>query len=306
MKKRHAGILSLGLLWLLWSCEKPQLDLDNYTPRLVVISNFTTSGGIEVQVSKSRSPLDNSPTHYLTNAKVEILEKEQVLERLNLIDTRDTQAPYYVSELIKPRVGVEYTIRVSVPGFETVTATSRIPEQVNLDSVIIEKLNSVSDDPGFLRYNFDLVIHFTDPQVERNYYHVNIFQKSTTLLQDGVERIENTAKLIFGSEINTNFIVANYDGGFLIEDKPINGRSIRIPIPVTIRMPAGEKQLDEMVVELRSISEEYYLFHSSVSRQQVGNNLPFSDPVVLFNNIRNGQGVFAGYSQAKQSVALKR
>ena len=105
--------------------------------------------------------------------------------------------------------------------------------------------------------------------------------------------------------INTNYIVANYDGGFLIEDKPIDGNSIRIPIPISIRMPAGVQNLDEMIVELRSVSEEYYLFHSTVSRQQNNSDQPFSDPVVLFNNIRNGQGVFAGYSQAEKIVSLK-
>ncbi|HOY16934.1 MAG TPA: DUF4249 domain-containing protein [Haliscomenobacter sp.] len=306
MKKNLRGILSLSLLALLFGCEKPRLsDLYQHKPRLVVISNFTTLDGIQVQVSKSRSPLDNGGTDYITNAKVEIWEGEQLLERLNLNDTREEKIPFYTSEVIKPRIGVDYTVKVSAPGFETVTATSRIPESVNLDSVLVEKLKATPDDPGFVRYDFDLAIYFTDPLIERNFYHVNVFQKSMTPLKDGVDFLEQTKKLVFGSEVNSNYIVANYDGGLLIEDKLIDGRAIRIPIPISMRMPAHLQNFDELIVELRSVSEEYYLFHSTVSRQQDNDDLPFSDPVVLFNNIRNGQGVFAGYSQAKQAVVIK-
>jgi hypothetical protein len=305
VKKQLQSILSIGLLLLTFACEKPQLQLGNYAPSLVVISNFTTLDGIRVQVSKSRSPLDNGPTEYITNATVEIWESGQLLERLNLSDVREVKSPFYTSEVIKPRVGVEYTVKVSAKGFRTVTATSRIPESVKLDSVKIEKLVAAAGDPGFVNYKFDLAIYFTDPRLERNFYHVNVFQKNLAVQKDGVEQLEQIKKLIFNSDINTNYIVANYDGGFLIEDKPIDGTAVYIPIPISIRMPAHVQNLDEMIVELRSVSEEYYLFNSTVSRQQNNSDQPFSDPVVLYNNIRNGQGVFAGYSQAEKIVSLK-
>ena len=94
MRKLLRGVFFFGLLTFLLGCEKPQLkDLTNYTPRLVVISNFTTQDGIRVQVSKSRSPLDNGPTEYLTNARVEIWEDDKLLERLIISDTRDAKAP---------------------------------------------------------------------------------------------------------------------------------------------------------------------------------------------------------------------
>lgn len=306
MRKLLRGVFFFGLLTFLLGCEKPQLkDLTNYTPRLVVISNFTTQDGIRVQVSKSRSPLDNGPTEYLTNARVEIWEEDKLLERLIISDTRDAKAPYYTSEIIKPRIGVDYTVKVAVKGFETVTATSRIPDRVSLDSVVVEDLTASTDEPGFVRYKFDLSIYFRDPLAERNFYHVNVFQKNFLPLKDGIDKVEELTKLIFGSEVNSNYIVANYDGGLLIDDKLINGKSIKIPIPIAIRMSDHMENMDEMIVELRSVSEEYYLFHATVSRQQGNQNLPFSDPVVLFNNIRNGQGIFAGYSQANQAVAIK-
>ncbi|WP_421799971.1 DUF4249 domain-containing protein [Haliscomenobacter sp.] len=305
MKKHLNGIVLMGFLLQLFACEKPQLPLENYTPSLVVISNFNTLDGIRVQVSKSQSPLDNGPTEYINYATVEIWESGLLLEKLYLNDTRELKTPFYTSELLKPRIGVDYTVKVSAKGFRSVTATSRIPESVNLDSVKIEKLSAVPDDPGYVRYNFDLSIYFTDPRLERNFYHVNVFQKNVVVQKDGVEQVEQIKKLTFSSGINSNYIVANYDGGFLIEDKPIDGNAIRIPVPISIRMPAGVQNLDEMIVELRSVSEEYYLFHSTVSRQQNNSDQPFSDPVVLFNNIRNGQGVFAGYSQAEKIVSLK-
>lgn len=304
VKRQLYNILLFGFLLLVVACENPKLSLDDYTPSLVVISNFTTQHGIQVQVSKTHSPLDNKRTEYITNAKVEIWESGQLLETLHLNDTRESDVPFYTSEVLKPRIGLDYTIKVSAPGYKTVTATSRIPERVNLDSVKIENLVASEDDPGYKLYKFDLAIYFTDPRMELNFYHVNVFQKNIVSLKDSLEYVEQVTKLIFDSKINTNYIVANYDGGFLIEDKPIDGSTLRIPIPITLRLPAHVQNLDELIVELRSVSQEYYMFHSTVSRQQSNENMPISDPVVLYNNILNGQGVFAGYSQAEKAIKI--
>lgn len=287
------------------ACENPKLSLDDFTPKLAVVSNFSTKDGIQVQVSKTRSPYGNSQTEYVTNAKVEIWEGNRLLERLSLIDTRSVETPFYTSEFLKPQIGVDYTIKVSAKGFETVTATSRIPETVNLDSVKIENLLAKPDDPGYKMYKFDLTVYFTDPGVERNFYHVNIFQKNTIPIKEGIENENIIKKLVFDSDINNNYIVANYDGGLLIEDRPINGLSLRIPIPITLRLPEHVQNLDEMIVELRSVSEEYYLFLSTLSRQRNNEDLPISEPVVVYNNIRNGQGVFAGYSQAEKAIKIQ-
>ena len=82
--KRHLnGIVLMGFLLQLFACEKPQLPLENYTPSLVVISNFNTLDGIQVQVSKSQSPLDNGPTEYINYATVEIWESDRKSTRLN-------------------------------------------------------------------------------------------------------------------------------------------------------------------------------------------------------------------------------
>lgn len=305
MKRNLHGIWLFGLLTLALACENPKLSLGDFTPKLAVVSNFSTEDGIQVQVSKTRSPYGNDQTEYITNAKVEIWEGNRLLERLTLIDTRDLKTPFYTSEFLKPQIGVDYTIKVSAKGFETVTATSRIPETVNLDSVKIENLLSSPEDPGYKVYKFDLAVYFTDPGVARNFYHVNIFQKNTIPIKEGVENEDIIKKLIFDSDINNNYIVANYDGGLLIEDKPINGLSLRIPIPITLRLPAHVQNLDEMIVELRSVSEEYYLFLSTLSRQRNNEDLPISEPVVVYNNIRNGQGVFAGYSQAEKAIKIQ-
>jgi hypothetical protein len=60
-----------------------------------------------------------------------------------------------------------------------------------------------------------------------------------------------------------------------------------------------------MFAELRTVSEEYYLYYNSLSRQRTGNNGPFADPVMIYGNVENGQGIFAGYNASVDSVAIQ-
>ena len=62
--------------------------------------------------------------------------------------------------------------------------------------------------------------------------------------------------------------------------------------------------LGQIFAELRTVSEEYYLYYSTFSRQQNQSDGPFNDPIVIFNNVENGHGYFAGYNFTQDSVSL--
>ncbi|MCB0476306.1 MAG: DUF4249 family protein [Flavobacteriaceae bacterium] len=57
-------------------------------------------------------------------------------------------------------------------------------------------------------------------------------------------------------------------------------------------------------MEFRTVSEDYYLYHSSITRQNYSEGSSFAEPVFVYNNIENGHGVFAGFNTSVDSVLL--
>jgi hypothetical protein len=59
----------------------------------------------------------------------------------------------------------------------------------------------------------------------------------------------------------------------------------------------------KLLIEWRTLSEEFYRYHLSLSRQ--GNlALPFNDPDAVYNNVSGGFGNFSGYSVVYYEVSL--
>ena len=61
----------------------------------------------------------------------------------------------------------------------------------------------------------------------------------------------------------------------------------------------------ELFALLRTTTEEYYNYHYTRDLQASVENNPFAQPVLVFDNIDGGLGVFAGYSQTEKEVTIK-
>lgn len=303
----------LALMMLGMGCEKPiNLDQALVEPRLVVVCSFTPDHFFKVQVSKNRPVLDASaPTEYLGNATVEVFAGEQLLERLVLVPGIDREPPFYTSVRVKPQVGVEYTIRASAPGFPSVQAQNRIPDSVQLEEINVTNFTLIRPvaPNNLAQASYRINLRFTDPPRQENFYHLYFFQQFNDyrlVAGDTLVTGVRTIPLQVSAEINNNFRVANYNGGILLEDRPFDGQQLNLSYPVSLQLVLNQSFLGPIQVELRSVSKEYYLFFSSLSRQQNNANVPFSEPVIVFNNIRHGQGIFAGFSKSRGAVAFGR
>ncbi len=99
-----------------------------------------------------------------------------------------------------------------------------------------------------------------------------------------------------------NVLEASIGGGLLLEDNPfMDGLTFRVSIEVSPEF----QLIGKVFAELRTVSEEYYLFHTSVTRSQGQEDGPFTEPVTIFNNVTNGHGIFAGYNASRDSTSLE-
>lgn len=310
MFRQGIFLIFLFTVFVAATCERPlDLGIEEPEPRLVVVSNFTNDKALEVIVSKTKSILSSDETEFILDANVELYQRDTFLETLRLVPAVGKLAPYYSTHQFRPKVGVVYNIKVDAPGFASVMAKSSIPANIEINDFEISDLSVFPGNDGNVLYSYNVSLGFDDPAAEQNYYHLKFFQEIINYSSDNEQgdTILGDAylqQIAFNSNTDNNFLIAYFDGGVLFEDGPFNGKTITSTFPLQIQVEPTSELLGNIFVELRTVSEEYYLYHNSLSRQQSDPNLPFNEPVIIYNNIDNGRGIFAGYSASRDSIPV--
>ena len=140
-----------------------------------------------------------------------------------------------------------------------------------------------------------------------NYYHINLLQqfKAYDIVEnDTLYFLEEMRPILFSNQMNTNFQVAHIGGGLLLKDEGVDGQTIRRELPVEFTYLPTRDELGKLFIELRAVSKEYYQYFSTISRQNGVSDMPFADPVIVYDNINGGQGVFAGFSTSSDSLTI--
>lgn len=308
VRRIFSVFVSSFLLAILPSCEEP-LELDDLPavqPKLVVISNFSEGKAIVVTVASSRLIGAVDQEEYLTDAEVNLYRENTLLERLKLVvPDHPDQPPYYLSLDHTPIADIEYTIRVLVDGYQPVMAKSSVPASIEITRFDLYKIITEPIQHGLAeRHRFSAVVDFDDPLIAGNYYYLNITQQINNFVVEGKDTLitkSSLQKSVFNPLDNENGISAHLSGGLLFEDKP-KGKALDILFSVDI--DPAKQLLGKTYVELRTLSEEYYLYYTSLSRSGNANPNPLTDPVIVFENIENGYGIFAGYSNSLDSVQI--
>lgn len=305
---RNLGFLAL-LSVALFSCEDAvELDIGDLESKLVVVSNFVPDKPVEVFVSKTKSVLSSDATYYLPNASVQLYRGNTFLEALRFQPGANGNPPRYVTAEYFPEVDSTYTLRVDVPEFEPTQAQSNIPKaatirSLNVDDVVIQQIS-----PDSLAFFYQVEIVFADPPNVHNFYHLSFYQQTWNYeVQNGnIVIVDSNFKNInFSSENDNNSLIAYFDGGVLFEDVAFDGRQVSYSFNLRTDIQRSKEILGKMFAELRTTSQDYFLYHNSLSRQQTSSGGPLTEPVIIYNNIENGRGIFAGYNPAVDSVTIR-
>jgi hypothetical protein len=313
MMRSYYLFILLLVAALFISCEK-EIDYQfNKKEKLVVLSQFTDNNALDVLVFKTSSFESNPVTEFVTDATVLVFSDGEFLEALDYVPRNDaTNAPsFYRSKKLKPETGKVYLIKVSVPGFDPITAENSIPVAVPIQSVqFTSNLNEdVVNDKDF-SLDFDVAVTIFDPADVKNFYHLIFYQQliSYTISpdRDTIRGDTSYAKPASLSLKDPNLpLIKNFDNrGFLAEDKTFNGQKMVFGATGSYSFDPQHYLPGDFLIELRTVSEAYYYHYSTLTLQdELGNN-PFAEGVVIYDNIENGVGIFAGYSSSVNSFQL--
>ncbi len=308
--KFYSILYVAAIVLFLSNCESPlELELPKAGERLVFASAFSNKDFIGVQVSVGRSVFDTSQNLNLKGGvPVQIFADGDYVEDLELVFDEELDIPVYTSSFI-PAPGITYAVQADIPGQGVVKGTSSIPEPTPIDVLTLENVEILENEDRSRRlYLFSSGVVFPDIAGEENFYHLKIFQDVHTFRLEGLDTIITETRRIqvqFDPDFNINDEIASFEGGILLTDNKFDGLKLLHEYGWTLSIDGRIQSLGMMFFELRTVSREYFKYYSSFSRQFASNQSdPFLEPVILYDNIENGLGFFAGYSTVTDSIAM--
>ncbi len=263
-----------------------ELDLPVHKP-LLAVNSMVESGDnpIQVYVSHSIDPLSSDDFEYVTDASVVLKENNVLLD--DMYYPGDPFLFYTTNEQLEE--GKTYQLEINHASYPTATAEVRVPVSVEIQSVT---LGDASD------YMMDLRFTIQDP-AENNYYLLKV------LVNDGYGWKGVGFETVDPSFEDKGLIEDGYEGRkAMLNDQLFNGTNKTFSLGIDYW-----PEVDSIKVQLFTLSESYYKYHESRKLQNRSEHGPSSilgaEPVVVYNNIQNGFGVFAVRSKNEFVVAVE-
>lgn len=272
---------------LLFSCEK---DIDMKIPdkgRKTVINSFITPDKpIEFLAFKSRYILDDANFERITDIQFLLFKNDVIIDTLQYSSISES----YLSN-IYPELGSTYSFQVNYNGLIS-SANTQIPYSIPFT---IKDTSSFKTEHNEL---FKIKIQFNDPLSTANYYLINVFANNDPNQQ--------------GNSENSIFIQSNdpsyqnqYQGGIIFDDKLFNGKLQTMEF-LTQKYDFWGNSGDsiDLKIELKSLSYEAYMYLLTTQKQMEQGDAMFSEPVMIYNNIKEGYGIFGGYSVSQNTLRI--
>ena len=236
---------------------------------------------------------------------LEILIKENDV----VIDTPMGQGPDIYSSTY-PMEGSKYELYVRTEN-EVVTASTMIPKKVNL----IRTEYSVKDIPSqTVDKIMEYLITWEDPPLVENFYELQLLdQEKRPFSYYSYQEIDDQVLVQEGD-------LSYMPDSFVFRDEQFEGHIVTIKISTS---HGSIRKTPTVYALLRSVSKEYYHFKKSWHRHvflqnadvvEDGNldlydvySLLFQgDPIPLYSNIKEGRGIFAGFTEDVRKFTLKK
>jgi hypothetical protein len=186
--------------------------------------------------------------------------------------------------------GRTYTLRVLIPGGESLEASCTVPEAPAPPAIAIDSLSS----PDNNAQRFSMRMSWTDPAGQENYYRQAA--EVRTVLTENVDR---------PPPIPLTWPV-HWQADELTDDKAADGGMLYSPRGTS--WFGGLSQYNPkqyLYAQLLHVDRHYYLYHRSFRNAGRSQDNPFAEPVLVYSNVTGGLGVFAAYNRTIVETRLE-
>ncbi len=286
-RKIYRSLLLSIIALFYYGCEKTvSIDTGKIKPRLVLNSLIEPDSVVKIELSKSKSLMDESQwVEMIDQSSIKIFEDNTLIQTL----TNSIEGLYVAS--FKPKENINYRIEIDNNTFGHVSASATIPPKPVLVSVIPTTELTPGSSPRYYKYK----ITIKDDGSHRDYYYLRAF-----IIQKGFSPGMEFSDISGYDIYSDDRVVVSDDHtlrGVLFDDGAFDGFDYELIVYSPFRLTQGYS----LWFELASISREYYNYLASVVTQNNAGDNPFAEPVIIKSNVQNGTGIFG----ARNSVFMQ-
>ncbi len=288
----HTLLVTIIVLITIVSCspdffDKPiDINVDSGESKLAITAfinrNHTTDGIPEetfnVLVSYTNDPLEqNYEPQIIENATVTLTGNNQSIS-FNYNDNyfyTPTEEPVFIPETL-------YTITVEAPGYETVTASQVVPQNV--------EINQVENTGNHFK------VSFNDNPNQKDFYLLEFYREEENgdFITIWVEP--------FGTILDESGLC---NSCVLFNDNTFNGEQNFEVVVKHYEEDNGQSSASNYVAVLYHITEDYFKYDTSIRINNYAEDNPFVEPVIIHSNVSNGFGIFALMSKSSYSFDIE-
>jgi len=313
--------LSILVSFLMFSCENMEtvvnLDIPPHEPVLVINSIIDTDTEVRVLVSHSVGAFEQIIPSCITDAEVLFFEDNQFLDTL-LIDLVNTDSVNFYTDLgesqilmnyyklnVIPNSGSTYKIIVNHPNYESITASTYVPEDVIVYNIQIDTVTDVEK----IGFSFS----FNDNGTQQNYYRLKLFSSCTkTWINSNGDTLEHG----YSGRIEMMSNDPSFPGGIPFEGYTFGGRQVVFTddlfngqeknISIDVESEGFRySDCDTVIIQFSTFSDDTYSYYNSLGDHSEKGELGLfgGEVIPVYSNVENGLGVVISVNA--QNIQLK-
>ncbi len=279
-----SSILSTLFCLTLLGCTQnvEDVELPEHEPQLVAEAYITPDEYVEIFIDKTNKITDKPDEVGVSGANISIVGGGKELNDFTYFFDG-----YYKDTTGAPSAGQIYQLTINKKGFEPIKAKTRIPQPVQPQSAELIP-NGKTSSSGLEQHL--VKVNLNDRVAEKNYYVLKLESVgSNPSIPDLIPLKSDDPAMTIISE-----------GKILFTDELFQNKSYTLSAYLDRRFDSS-KLRKNVKANLRTASEDYFKYRRKLNLQNQNQSGfgPFnSEAVQIYSNVKNGYGVFAGYSEA--------
>lgn len=256
-----------------------------------------------VHVTHTVGILDNNNAVPITDAKVELYADGQLLQTYEYVELYTTNGPngqnvtrdiYVVEESKKLEANKQYELRVSSPIYGEATATQVLErpteilsgtyEEDGISGIFGEEVNIDSEGNETTNRAEEIAIKFQDKPEDKNYYAVQAIGFYDAEASSGMEEYSEKFYLSPVDPVTEEGL-----GALIFSDATFEGKEYELKMAAFF---VDTERLKRIEVILYTITEDRYLYETTLLNYEENDGNPFAEPVIIHENVSQGNGIF--------------
>jgi len=300
MKKQ---IIYLLLFSLLFNSCREIIPIDVTKDQKLVLNGVLQKNKVEALISTSLGiNQTGEDVNYINNAELKLYEGTQLIGNVPFDKTLNIDG-YYLLSGLNLKYNTDYTLVVKSADYDSLVATSYIPEEPQLGDIVVSSQTLSDYDYSYETYLFGIEV--IDDINHDNYYGISD-TATFTLTDYNWETNQDTTYIATNyiymesqdpaTELESNIVLFN--------DELFNGKKY----PFKVNMDKSQFNSNDTVFMdfyVFGISKAYYLFKKTLDMQSNVDEFSMllgATPVQVYSNVQGGFGFFGAYSVAQKSV----